>query len=86
MEDTPRPVSARVTRERRTVAAMVDIYCRAHHGTSDTLCGECATLLEYCACRLDGCRFGAKKTPFEGGRHARRNDKVGKLETHNGKS
>jgi hypothetical protein len=50
-------------REKRTVAAMIGIYCRAHHSTSGTLCGECDRLLVYACCRLDRCPFGAKKTP-----------------------
>ena len=49
-------------REKRTVRVMIDIYCRAHHGTSGTLCSECDGLLAYAFCRLDRCPFGAKKT------------------------
>ncbi len=54
---------ARIMREKRTVAAMVDIYCQAHHGPSPSLCGKCSRLLEYAFCRLDHCPFGAEKTP-----------------------
>jgi hypothetical protein len=55
--------SARIVREKRTVAAMIDIYCRAHHGGNGTLCSKCTTLLEYAYCRLDRCPFGAAKRP-----------------------
>lgn len=54
---------ARIAREKRTVAAMVGIYCRAHHGASAALCDPCTRLLEYSLCRLDRCPFGVKKTP-----------------------
>jgi hypothetical protein len=54
---------ARIIREKRTVAAMIDIYCHAHHGTSGTLCSECSLLLDYALCRLDRCPHGAAKTP-----------------------
>jgi hypothetical protein len=42
---------------------MIDIYCRAHHGTNGTLCGQCDRLLVYAFCRLDRCPFGAGKAP-----------------------
>ena len=62
--DRPPPLpSARIVREKRTVAAMVGIYCQAHHGTHAALCGKCDRLLEYAFCRLDRCPFGAEKTP-----------------------
>ena len=48
-------------REKRTVGAMVRIYCRRHHGTSGELCGDCSELLDYATGRLDKCPFGAKK-------------------------
>ncbi len=63
MDDAPRLPHARIVREKRTVAAMIEIYCRAHHGANATLCGECDELLTYALCRLDRCPFGAKKTP-----------------------
>ena len=48
-------------RERRTIATMIGIYCRAQHGTSDALCDECEQLLAYAIGRLDRCPFGAEK-------------------------
>lgn len=51
----------RIRREKRTVTAMVAMYCRAHHGARGAPCGECAELLEYAHARLDRCRFGEGK-------------------------
>lgn len=51
----------RITREKRTVEAMVRIYCRDHHGTHGSLCEECAELLSYARVRLDKCRYQEKK-------------------------
>jgi len=50
----------RLTRERATVAAMVRIFCRAHHG-GPALCRDCAALLQYANYRLDRCPFDADK-------------------------
>jgi hypothetical protein len=57
------PPSRRIAREKRTVAAMVGIYCRAHHDSHVALCSSCGRLIEYAFCRLDHCPFGVKKTP-----------------------
>lgn len=64
--------SNRLLRERRTIRAMIGIYCRAHHGTGhngagrrgggDDLCDECAELHDYAMARLDHCPFGCDKT------------------------
>jgi hypothetical protein len=54
-------ISHRLNRERRTVQAMIRIYCRDHHGSRGKLCGECSDLWGYCQCRLDKCPFGAEK-------------------------
>ncbi len=51
----------RIRREKRTVAAMVGMYCRGHHGTRGALCDGCAELLAYAHGRLDRCRFGEGK-------------------------
>lgn len=53
--------SARIAREKRTIRAMVRIYCRNHHGPAAGPCGECAELLEYALGRLDRCPFAAGK-------------------------
>ncbi len=52
----------RIAREKRTIRAMVGIYCRGHHAAGGGLCGECQELLDYAACRLDRCPFGANKS------------------------
>jgi hypothetical protein len=48
-------------RERRTVDAMIGIYCRGHHNTLDGTCHECGELREYAFARLDRCTFGEGK-------------------------
>lgn len=58
----PAPESPRIARERRTIRAMVGIYCRAHHGTRGPLCTECQELFDYATARLARCPFGAQKT------------------------
>jgi len=52
----------RIAREKRTIQAMVAIYCRAHHRSDVGLCPECTDLLDYALCRLDRCPFGPAKT------------------------
>ena len=49
-------------REAKTVAAMIRIYCRHHHGGKKKLCRECAELLEYADERLKHCPFQKKKS------------------------
>lgn len=56
--DTTTP---RFDRERRTLSAMVGIFCRERHGQPDGLCPECRALLEYALARLEKCPFGAEK-------------------------
>lgn len=59
----------RITREKDTVAKMIRIYCRAHHGRNlatkmetESLCPECENLRSYSHARLSHCPFGEKKT------------------------
>ncbi len=51
----------RIDRERRTVAQMVDIFCRVNHAPPMGLCPECQELLDYAIGRLDKCPFGVGK-------------------------
>lgn len=51
----------RIAREKKTMTAMVWLYCRKQHGSRDGLCGECSELLDYATCRLDRCPFGPQK-------------------------
>ena len=49
-------------REKKTLAAMLDIYCREKHKTTGKkLCADCAGLWEYAKQRLAKCPFGAAK-------------------------
>jgi hypothetical protein len=57
MPSTPR----RFERERRTVLAMIRIYCQGHHGNASQLCAECAGLWNYVQVRLDRCPFQEDK-------------------------
>jgi hypothetical protein len=52
----------RTARERRTVEAMIGLYCHDQHGTSDQLCGNCTVLRDYALQRLQNCPFQAGKT------------------------
>ncbi|MGB5716945.1 MAG: nitrous oxide-stimulated promoter family protein [Gammaproteobacteria bacterium] len=51
----------RIEREKRTVEAMVRIYCSDQHATSDEICENCTRLLTYARSRLDTCPFQANK-------------------------
>lgn len=56
----------RIQREKRTIAAMLDIYCRDHHADESArsqLCSDCERLLHYAHQRLDNCVFGELKQP-----------------------
>ena len=50
----------RLAREKQTVASMIGIYCRRHHGRRQ-LCDECENLLQYALGRLDHCPFAGDK-------------------------
>lgn|SRR5262249_8164801 len=52
---------ARLERERRTVAAMIRVYCRAKHDAGRPLCAECAELEAYTRLRLEKCPYGEAK-------------------------
>jgi Nitrous oxide-stimulated promoter len=51
----------RIARESKTVAVMIDIYCRSQHG-GDRPCADCSDLLIYATERLDQCPFQEGKT------------------------
>ncbi len=57
---TPRE-RRRLARERRTIAAMIRLYCRDHHAAAAGLCGSCAALDAYAGARLDHCVYGPAK-------------------------
>ena len=52
---------SRISREKRTVDAMVRIFCEGQHGTGDGLCSECRELLHYAVERLKRCPFEERK-------------------------
>jgi hypothetical protein len=51
----------RMARERRTMYAMILMYCQDHHHTDETFCAECDALHTYAMARLDRCPFGGNK-------------------------
>jgi len=51
----------KMAREKRTLEAMIDIFCRGRHGTADPPCPDCRELLEYAHKRLDRCTFQEDK-------------------------
>ena len=55
----------RLRRERRTIEAMLHIWCNAHplhaRSRSHGLCAECAGLFDYASYRLFKCPYGEEK-------------------------
>ncbi len=51
----------KLAREKKTVEAMVGLYCRAHHPGFRPPCPECGELLAYARRRIERCRFGLPK-------------------------
>lgn len=52
----------RPAREYKTVAAMLRMYCRSHHGAGNAgLCRDCLELHNYARRRLQRCLFGEAK-------------------------
>jgi hypothetical protein len=63
MEEHTAPTSPdgpRIAREKRTISAMLAIYCHDHHG-GGRLCADCRTLREYAHRRLEVCPFHEDK-------------------------
>lgn len=54
-------IPKRIAREKKTVAAMIGVFCRSRHGTPSGLCAECDELHRYAMARLDRCPFGEDK-------------------------
>ncbi len=57
--DHPEP--RRIKRERRTVEAMIRIFCRARHDGVSVPCSNCQDLYAYVMCRIERCPYGADK-------------------------
>jgi predicted amidophosphoribosyltransferase len=51
-----------MTREHRTVEAMIGLYCHDLHGTPSGLCDDCEALRAYARERLEKCPFQEGKT------------------------
>ncbi|MDF1514395.1 MAG: nitrous oxide-stimulated promoter family protein [Anaerolineae bacterium] len=52
----------RLSRERKTIQRMIQLYCREQHQHRDGLCSECQELLTYALARLGRCPFQERKT------------------------
>jgi len=50
-----------IDREKKTVAAMVQLYCAEHHDQRDAACDSCQALLAYSHQRLERCPYGDQK-------------------------
>ena len=65
LSNTPRPPRGRpgprIRQEQGTIDAMLDIYCRDHHGSTGALCADCEQLRVYAHQRLDTCPFQEEK-------------------------
>ena len=55
----------RIEREKRTIYAMLRIYCRLQHGRQTGLCRQCKQLLRYAWKRLERCPYGEQKPSCE---------------------
>lgn len=55
------PRFVRRNREQRTLDAMFEMFCHAHHGTRHGLCAKCGDLNFYAERRLERCVFGDAK-------------------------
>ena len=47
--------------EKRTIAAIISIYCKDNHHTINTLCDECSDLRNYALKRIEQCPYQASK-------------------------
>ena len=54
-------LTGKFARERRTIEAMIAIYCRDHHARRKGLCAECGEVFTYAELRLDKCLFADNK-------------------------
>jgi len=64
-ERLARLATPRLSRELKTIGALLRIYCRDHHRDSprnaQALCAPCAALYDYARKRLAGCPYGPDK-------------------------
>ena len=52
----------KIALEKKTIKAMMGIFCRQKHLSKRLLCLSCRELLNYAFLRLERCPFGEKKT------------------------
>ena len=52
----------RIRREKKTVDAMIRLYCREHHEADGGLCSECQKLHDFAMLRLTYCPFQENKS------------------------
>lgn len=52
----------RIQRERRTVEAMIGLYCRKKHGSKGALCDGCRAIHDYAMGKLERCPFQERKS------------------------
>ena len=53
----------RIERERKTLEAMIRVYCHGTHGSGTGECAACAELQAYADRRLEKCPFQEEKPP-----------------------
>lgn len=52
----------RIIREKKTIEAMVKIYCKGNHSKKkEQLCPQCKEFIEYALKRLDKCQYQEEK-------------------------
>jgi len=51
----------RLEREKKTITAMIELYCHDLHKPGTGLCLDCADLLVYAEKRLNNCPYGITK-------------------------
>ncbi len=54
-------VSARSSREKKTLKIMIEMYCHANHGKAAGLCEDCTLLYDYASDRIEKCPFHEQK-------------------------
>ena len=47
--------------EKKTITAMIVLYCRNNHANEHGICPDCSDLSQYCRDRLERCPWGEDK-------------------------
>ncbi len=50
-----------IATEKKTITAMIALYCRKNHAIAQGICPDCRDLNQYCLDRLDRCPWGEGK-------------------------